>query len=289
MAEANETAIGLTRRFLLKSAAALPILATPAAALATGPGNGMEIQRLAWAGIRLRIGDVALFIDAIAPNPQGGVIGPALAGAGGRNFALVTHHHPDHYDPGALAPLLGASDYVVAYEDSIRQFVGHQLTTLPARLHEPIFLSRGNGEFVARCVPASDGLGSPQVSWIVDGAGRKIIHCGDTAWHGGWWDIGRAYGPFDIAFLPINGFRQTGGRFQETREAMSLTPEQAVHAARIMAARLVVPIHYGTPASPNYVEERDLLGRFSREAVARSVPVRILVPGEMLTLDERRA
>src|SRR5436305_11675098 len=105
MAKTSAAATTLTRRSLLKSAAALPILATSAAALSTGSGHGMEIQRLAWAGIRLRIGDVALFIDAIAPNPQGGAPGPILVVSAGRNFVLVTHHHPDHYDPVALAPL----------------------------------------------------------------------------------------------------------------------------------------------------------------------------------------
>lgn len=148
------------------------------------------------------------------------------------------------------------------------------------RMHEPVLLSRGGGEFVARCVPAADGLGSPQVAWIIDGGGRRIIHCGDTAWHGGWWDIARSYGPFDAAFLPINGFRQTSGRFSDVSEPMSLLPEQAARAARILGARLAAPIHYGANSSESYVEERDALRRFQAECARLAVPVRAVAPGE---------
>ena len=113
MSEANGA---LTRRSLLKGAAALPMLATPAAALAVGPQAGMEIQRLAWAGVRLRIGDVALFVDAIAPNPQGGT--PGRAGAERR--AKFRAGDPPSSGPlrsgRACRPILGASDYVVAFK-----------------------------------------------------------------------------------------------------------------------------------------------------------------------------
>src|SRR3569623_969626 len=94
------------------------------------------------------------------------------------------------------------------------------------------------------------------VSLFVDGGGRRIIHCGDTAWHSGWWTTARAYGPFDVAFLPINGFRQQAGLFRRIEQPMSLTPEQAVQAGRILGARQVVPIHYGNSGNPDYVEER---------------------------------
>jgi len=62
----------------------------------------LKIQRLAWAGTRIELGGVTLFIDAIAPDPAGGQPGPPLTPGAGRNFALVTHHHSDHCDPQAL-------------------------------------------------------------------------------------------------------------------------------------------------------------------------------------------
>src|SRR3546814_6380636 len=63
------------------------------------------------------------------------------------------------------------------------------------------------GDFTATPVPASDGYGDVQMSWVVSAGGRRIFHGGDTLWHGHWWRIGRQFGPFDAAFLPVNGAR----------------------------------------------------------------------------------
>jgi L-ascorbate metabolism protein UlaG (beta-lactamase superfamily) len=277
---------GLSRRRFVAAAAALPLttLAGKAVAVDTRPAAGMKILRLGWAGIRLEVGDVSLFVDAVAPDPGAKPATPALASTLGRRFALVTHHHGDHCDPAALKSVLGDNGYLVAYEETARLFDNRIVTVEPARLYEPVLLSRIRGEFVAWCVGAADGLGGPQVSWIVDGGGRRIIHCGDTAWHSGWWTTARAYGPFDIAFLPINGFRQQAGLFQHIEQPMSLTPEQAVQAGKILGAREVVPIHYGNGGNPDYVEEPRALVRFTEAARQAGLAVRAMAPGDLVDL-----
>src|SRR4029079_15968121 len=93
-------------------------------------------------------------------------------------------------------------------------------------------------------VPASDGLGEQQVSWILTCGNRRFIHCGDTLWHGRFGEYGRQYGPFDAAFLPINGFQRIHLN-PPTGQPSSLTPEQAVSAAVLLRATTLVPIHYG--------------------------------------------
>ena len=243
-----------------------------------------RIEKLAWAGIKLELGDVALFVDAIAPDPANGQPGPALATDKGRSFALVTHHHGDHCDPAALKPVLGDRGYIVAEESVARLFDNRVDQVQPVRMYEPVFLSRGGGEFVAFAVPASDGFGSPQVSWVIDDGAHRLIHCGDTQWHGGFYDIGRAFGPFDVAFLPINGHRQTGGRYTSAPEPMSLTPERAVEAAQILGARAVVPIHFGSAGNPNYVEESNALVRFIAAAARAGIAARPLAPAGSMSL-----
>src|SRR3546814_3747139 len=42
------------------------------------------------------------------------------------------------------------------------------------------------GDFTATPVPASDGYGDVQMSWVVSAGGRRIFHGGDTLWHGQW-------------------------------------------------------------------------------------------------------
>ena len=265
------------------SLALAPASVSSAARQSASPG-GTTIEKLAWAGIRLERGNVALFIDAIAPDAEHGQPGPVLGTTKARSFALVTHHHGDHCDPVALKPVLGQSGYIVAEENVARLFDNRVDEVQPVRLYEPVFLSRGGGEFVAFAVPASDGFGHPQVSWVIDDGSHRFLHCGDTQWHGGFYDIGRAYGPFDVAFLPINGHRQHGGRYIEAPEPMSLTPERAAEAARILGAKAVVPIHFGSSGNPDYVEEPNALARFVAASAKAGIAARPLAPGEMMAL-----
>ncbi len=243
----------------------------------------MRIQRLAWAGVRLSVGDVDLFVDARAPDAGNGAPGPALESAAGRRFALATHHHGDHLDLRALAAVLGERGYLIVHEDVARYFDNRVVNIQTVRSYEPVFLSRAGGEFVASCVPAADGFGAPQFSWVIDGGGRRVIHCGDSIWHGGWHDIARSSGPFAAAFLPINGARQLGGRYVDVGQPMVMTPEQAAAAASILHAGVAIPIHYGG-GSADYIEEPDAEARFLRAAAERGVSARVLRPGELLTL-----
>src|SRR5205823_4836234 len=66
--------------------------------------------------------------------------------------------------------------------------------------------------------------------------------------------IGRQYGPFDAAFLPINGVRQPEQIAPPLEALHTLGPEQAVDAAIALRARQLVPIHYGRKPAPAYVE-----------------------------------
>jgi L-ascorbate metabolism protein UlaG (beta-lactamase superfamily) len=62
-------------------------------------------------------------------------------------------------------------------------------------------------------------------------------------WHGNWWQIARDHGPFDLAFLPVNG---VVARFEgyEVNVPVTLTPEQAVEAAHALNASAACAIHY---------------------------------------------
>lgn len=278
----NNTIDILRRRILaLSLAGGVAALVPACVAAAEGSSSDVRIQRLAWAGIRIEVDGAVLFVDAIAPDPANGQDGPALEAGPGRNYALVTHHHGDHCDLHALASVLGDSGFLLCHEETWR-FLDPRIVRLQVtRMYEPRFLSPANAEFAVFAVPAVDGLGSPQVSWVIDTRGRRIIHCGDTTWHGHFWDIGRAYGPFDLAFLPINGFRQTEGRFKHVERPMSMTPEEAIAAAEILAARAVVPIHYGLGSS-DYVEVPNALAVFVQLAARKGIKVVTAIPGTLL-------
>jgi L-ascorbate metabolism protein UlaG (beta-lactamase superfamily) len=273
---------GGRRRFLATGAAAgLGALASDAVAAPEGTGQDeLKVTRLGWAGLALERGGLTLLVDPLARTtlwgaPIGHLLTP-IEIATPSCHALVTHLHGDHFDPDALRAALGERGQVVCAEGVAATVASHGLRVRPLRLWEPYAV----GGFTVAPVPAADGFGVEQVSWVVTAGGRRLFHGGDTMWHGAWWEIGRQYGPFDAAFLPINGFRFLG-REPDVDVPSSLTPEQAVAAATVLGARRLVPIHYGM-ATPFYVEEKDAVGRAVERGRAAGVDVVVVSPGARL-------
>lgn len=268
----------LSRREIIAGVAAVALASV---SRANPLPNILAVQRLAWAGVLLRYGDASLFIDALTDR---GVWGQALPDPivpivpSGENYALITHRHPDHFDPKAIEAALGSKGTLL-YPSAAGPLPVNGVRLRAATLYEPQIL----GNFTATAVPASDGYGDPQVSWVVSAGNRRIIHCGDTLWHGSWWHIGRQLGPFDAAFLPING-AQFFWRQPASEVPAVLTPEQAVAAAVILGARQIVPIHFGVSGAPGYAETENAVSRLQAEARRRGVKVTLIRPGGWLDL-----
>jgi L-ascorbate metabolism protein UlaG (beta-lactamase superfamily) len=247
----------------------------------TEPAAGLRAQRLSWAGIKLELGERTLLIDPwISPEIWEGAwtlpVIPIEVATKARSV-LITHLHNDHFDPAAIRAALPEAGSVLCQAEIAATVAsrGHRTTSL--QVYEPIVL----GDFTVIPVPAVDGLGERQVSWVVIGGGRRIIHCGDTVWHGAFHRIGRAYGPFDVAFLPINGAQVLAVK-PNAGVPMSLTPDQAVGAAVALGAKLVCPIHYGLHDPKAYLEFPEAEAVFLRTAREREVAVRIVAPGDWL-------
>lgn len=253
-----------------------------ARAVIAPPAPQLRVQRLAWAGIRLQLPNATLFIDPlIDPTIWGDALSDPLIAvddAIGDPVVLVTHRHGDHADVAAIAAALKHGG-TLAYATGTPTFDG-----LPAGVRQrscPLWEPQLLGDFTATPVPASDGYGDVQVSWVVSAGGRRIFHGGDTMMHGGWWRIGRQFGRFDAAFLPINGavfsFRQPA-----SGEPAVLTPGQAVAAATILGAERIIPIHYGVAGAENYAEVPDPLRALLDASVADGPRVMPLPPGAWL-------
>jgi L-ascorbate metabolism protein UlaG (beta-lactamase superfamily) len=284
MRHVEDRSRGPRRKFLRGAFAAtagmLLMPATRVFGVAAPNAPTLRAQRLAWAGVRLQLESGTLFIDPlIDKNVWGPALKDALIPVGdgvGDRFVLITHRHPDHCDPLAIRQALGDSGTLVyATANGVPNVPGVKMRS--GELYEPLLL----GDFTVTAVPAVDGYGDPQVSWIVTGGGRRVIHCGDTLWHGAWWRIGRQYGPFDAAFLPINGAKFSW-RKPVTDVAAVMTAEQAVAAAVVIGARLIVPIHYGIVGAEGYAEDPHAEEELRSFAQRRHVDVEILKPGVWL-------
>jgi len=244
----------------------------------------LKVQRLAWAGVKLRSGDVTILLDPwISPSS----LGPAwkepidpITVETERRYVLITHLHNDHFDPAAVQSVAKNSGFaVVALDTKAAAVASKGFRTYPIRLYEPLTL----GDFTMLAVPAVDGFNETQVSWVVICNGKRIIHCGDTLLHGGFWDLGSAYGPFDAAFLPINGARLKARQPFSDVEA-TMTPRHAVAAAVVMRAKLLVPIHYGFNDPESYLEHPNAVSELEETAKARQQLYRLVKPGETFEL-----
>jgi L-ascorbate metabolism protein UlaG (beta-lactamase superfamily) len=279
----NERHRAMSRRDFLRDTLALgagAMLLPMQLRAAETAARSLRAQRLAWAGIRLQLDSGTLFLDPlISTNVWGSALKDPMIPVGdatGDRFVVVSHRHPDHCDPDAIRQALGDSGTLVyAASGGVPNVTGVKMRA--AALYEPQLL----GDFTATAVPAVDGYGDPQVSWIVSAGGRRIIHCGDTLWHGAWWQIGRQYGPFDVAFLPINGARFSW-RKPVTDVPAVMTAEQAVAAAVVIGARTIVPIHYGVVGAEGYAEDPHAEDELRAFAHKRNVGVQILKPGAWL-------
>lgn len=223
----------------------------------------MRFRRLGWAGVEIEQDGEKLVIDHLKSfGAYEFFLGPeddrdTLVGLepGSVSIALVTHLHRDHTDPDGLALALGDDGLVlrpptVEFESPLQQVAAlpteRELEETGLRTHVMTAGARyEHGPFEIHATFASDGLGAPQVGWIIKTAEGTVFHNGDTLWHGAWWDIAAQHGPIDVAFLPANGVVTLfPPQDPPADEPADLTPAQALAAARALKAGVLVPIHF---------------------------------------------
>ena len=264
----------------------------------------MEVRWLGWAGVEIEAGGAAAVIDPLAdPAATFAALGeqalehvelPPVVAPRARGSAvagLVSHLHRDHTDAGALAAALApdASVYEPAWpggEDVENLALAQANAELERaglrRSATQVWEGAQAGPFKITALPAVDGLGDPQISWLVEAEGHRVLHLGDTVFHGYWWRMARRHGPFDLVLAPINGPLVDFPHLQPPSPlAAALEPEQAAGAAELLRARVLIPIHYGGyEIDPWYRPTADPLERFEAATRERSYETRILQPGE---------
>lgn len=237
------------------------------------------IKRLNWSGVQFRNGSTDLFIDPIFTDIWGGsnrypFVAPDVSAQ--RKYVVLTHTHGDHFDVSGLKAVMGEKDWVICGAKEATYVASRGFQVIPVETYQPI-QRRG---FTLIPVPAVDGMGDEQVSWVVMVNGRRYLHCGDTIWHGNWRSYGTVYGPFDAAFMPVNGAISVDEPRSEI--PMSLTPEQAVDAAVLLGAKQIIPSHYGFHVPGSYEEVSEPLKQLKAHAATRKVDVKWLKPGDKL-------
>jgi len=161
------------------------------------------------------------------------------------DLVLVTHNHRDHLDPRSLAHLGRAPTFVVPLGDGglvkkigaekvieldwwqSKDLGGVEITFVPSRhwsMHYP--WDRNESLWGGYVIRSDDGV---------------AYHSGDTAFFDGFTEIGKRLGAIDWAMLPIGAYEP-----RWFMEPQHMAPEEAVEAARLLDARTMVAMHWGT-------------------------------------------
>ncbi len=260
----------------------------------------MEIRRLAWAGLEVNDAGQTAVVDFVEDfswmhsDPPAGEIPPSPA-PGTAVAGLLTHLHSDHADVDALGRVLAPTAVVLRPEGSYgskaevalidRSESELEESGLTTRVVEP-WETVEIGPFSFTALPAADGFGDPQVSWCIAADGCRILHAGDTLFHGWWWLSALRQGPFDLAFLPVGGaVVDLPSRQPPSPLPAGMDPRQAAVAAKLLGARTVVPIHYGPlHEAPNYAQSDDPPGSLCAAAAELGIEARVLEPGGRLSV-----
>lgn len=272
----------------------------------------MRVTWLGWAGVEIESQGESVVVDALVdPGATFAALGegakdaqlPAVVEPAARGSAvagLVSHLHRDHADAGALAAALapGASVYEPAWPGG-DDFENLALAQADAELTRAGLDRRRVqawerievGPFALTALPAVDGLGDPQVSWLVEAGGGRMLHLGDTLFHGHWWRMARRHGPFDVVFAPVNGPAVSFPHLRPSSpHAAAMDPEQAALACELLGARAAAPMHYdGYDAAPWYRPLEGAAERFAAAAAGGPYEPLDLGPGDGFEVAEHPA
>ncbi|RPI24379.1 MAG: metal-dependent hydrolase [Acidobacteria bacterium] len=184
---------------------------------------------------------------------------------------LVTHGHFDHiYDAVALAkqhkPKIGcifeianwlgrkgAENLSPMNKGGSQQLGDIRVTMVDAR--HSCGITEEDGSIV---------YGGEAAGYVIEFEnGFRVYHAGDTSVFGDMSIIGELYEP-DLVLLPIG-------------DLFTMDPRQAAYACRLLNARKVVPMHYGTfpPLTGRPTQFQDMVRELGTEVIA-------LQPGEVL-------
>lgn len=159
---------------------------------------------------------------------------------------LLTHSHYDHMDLPTLKKLGGHMPLVVpegharwlgkkgfhnvkelAWFKSRELMPGIQVTATPAQ------------HFTART--PFDRNRAHWCGWLLEGAGLKLWHAGDTGYCPVFRDIAERLGPIDFAMIPIGAYSP-----RWFMQEIHMNPEEAVQAFQEAQCQRAVAMHWGT-------------------------------------------
>ncbi len=224
--------------------------------IAVPPARGWRAVWLGHAGFLLQGNAFSLLVDPVFSNFCGPLPLPllrrqvpcpcALKDLPPIDAVLLTHSHYDHLDLPTLRQLGLEVPLVVAEGHAawLRRKGFAHVTELPwfasAELAPGIRVTATPAQhFTARTI--RDHNRGHWCGWLVEGAGVKLWHAGDSGLCDAFREIGERCGPIDFGMIPIGAYQP-----RRIMRPMHMNPGEAVAAFLQSRCRRAVAMHWGT-------------------------------------------
>ncbi len=220
-----------------------------------------------------------------------GFAGPRRLVAPGMRFedlppihaVVISHDHYDHLDADTVTRLERAHHPTFFVPLGVKEWLGDHGVRNVVELDWWQSSTFGGVTFVATPAQHSSGRGLRDQnqrlwsSWVVLGKDRRFFFAGDTGYTPSMKEIGKRYGPFDVAAIPIGGYSSWNARHPN-----HVNPEEALQLFEDVGGKLFVPVHWGT-FELNREPFREPPDRLMAAAVARGLEERIalVTPGQL--------
>ncbi len=247
--------------------------------------GGVDLRFIGHSTVLLELGGIRILTDpflrsSLGPLERHGPV-PTVESLGRIDFVLISHDHPDHFDPASLRSIPGRPPGVVArgLGSAVGLALGGDVMELADG--ERVVL----GGLTIRAVPARHwttpgGRRVRPIGFVVE-AGATVYFAGDT---GRFEEMRLLADGIDVALLPV----WTWGPH---RGPGHLGPRSAAEVVRDIRPRVAMPIHWGTlyPRRLHRIWRAPLLepgARFASHVaeLAPGVDVRVLRPGEATSI-----
>jgi L-ascorbate metabolism protein UlaG (beta-lactamase superfamily) len=113
-------------------------------------------------------------------------------------------------------------------------------------------------------------------SWVVESGEQRIYYSGDSGYFGGFREIGRRFGGFDVALIE-------NGAYDPNWPAVHMTPEESIRAFRDLNAKVLFSVHNST-FDLAFHTWRDPLDRLAALAAASNIELATPEIGEVMTV-----
>jgi N-acyl-phosphatidylethanolamine-hydrolysing phospholipase D len=207
--------------------------------------------------------------------------GIPLASVPRHAFGVVSHDHYDHLDAYTVKQLPASMAWFVPlglaawFRKRGRQNV----------VELDWWQSGHHGRWTITCLPTQHWSARVEnrrnstlwCSWLLRNEKRSYYFAGDSGYFGGFREIGRRFGPVDVAMLPIGAYEP-----RWFMRSQHMDPAEALRAFTDLGARTMVGMHWGTfDLTDEPVDEAPReLGRALGETDIDRERVKVLAVGE---------